>query len=147
MQRLFTSKRLLNKTKKKYSNVIKPIINNSNNFDKQDQEQYNLIENNYDTSIIIYDDNVICITKTPIHSFDLTNETHLKILEILSDLKYISCFPLSKSRKIYNSHNLEQNILSENNLEKNIKINDIEKTIKCENIKSFIMSCENKEHV
>ena len=145
MHRLFTRKRLLNKTKK-CSNRIKPIINNSNNFDEQEQDQDNLIENNYDTSIIIYDDNVICMTKTPIHSFDLTNEMHLKILEILSELKYISCFPLSESRKkykSYNSHNLEQNILSEKNLEKN----NIEKTIKFENIKSFIMSCENKEHV
>ena len=141
MHRLFTRKRLFNKTKKIYSNEIKPIINKTNNFDEQEQD--NLIENNSDASIIIYDDNVICITKTPIHSFDLTNETDLKILEILSELKYISCFPLSKSRKKYkscNSYNLEQNILSEKNLEKN----DIEKTIKYENIKRFIMSCENK---
>jgi hypothetical protein len=141
MHRLFTRKRLFNKTKKIYSNEIKPIINKTNNFDEQEQD--NLIENNSDASIIIYDDNVICITKTPIHSFDLTNETDLKILEILSELKYISCFPLSKSRKKYkscNSYNLEQNILSE----KNIKMNDIEKTIKYENIKRFIMSCENK---
>ena len=141
MHRLFTRKRLFNKTKKIYSNEIKPIINKTNNFDEQEQD--NLIENNSDASIIIYDDNVICITKTPIHSFDLTNETDLKILEILSELKYISCFPLSKSRKKYkscNSYNLEQNILSEKNLEKN----DIEKTIKYENIKRFIISCENK---
>lgn len=145
MHRLFTTKRLFNKTKKKYSSVNKPIINISNNFEQQ--EQYDLITyNNSNDSISIYDDNTIYVTKTPITSFDLTNEVHLKILEILSELKYISCFPLSKSKKIYkscNSYNLEKNILSEKNLEKN----DIEKKIKCENIKSFIMFCENKEHV
>jgi hypothetical protein len=71
MHRLFTRKRL-------FIHEIKPIINKINNFDEQEQD--NLIENNSDASIIIYDDNVICITKTPIHSFDLTNETDLKIL-------------------------------------------------------------------